>query len=51
MTTKVGVQRIMLESDYKTVVSKLNSKDRSIFGPVVEDVKGLLQTFGKSNVT
>lgn len=43
---EMGIDKLVLETDSKTVASKLNDNEkvRSIFGPIMEVVKGLLRT-------
>jgi ribonuclease HI len=47
MAREAGVPRIMVETDCKGMVTKLNSDgtDRSIHGPMVEDIKFWLRDF------
>lgn len=44
VANEMGIQKLVLETDSKTVASKLcdQEKDRSIFGPIVEETKKLL---------
>jgi ribonuclease HI len=47
MAKEAGVQKIVVETDCKGVVTKLNSDgiDRSLHGPMVEDIKFRLREF------
>jgi hypothetical protein len=47
-----GVTRLIMETDCMGVVSKLRSTemDRSVHGPLVEDIKVLLQDFGEFKI-
>jgi ribonuclease HI len=47
-----GVQKLILETDCSGIVTKLVSSelDRSVHGPLVEDIKKLLQDFGEIKV-
>jgi hypothetical protein len=45
MALEMGAEKIILETDCQNVVSKLRNEelDRSIHGPLVEDIKPLLR--------
>jgi ribonuclease HI len=47
-----GVQKLILETDCSGIVTKLVSPDidRSVHGPLVEDIKKLLQDFGEIKI-
>jgi ribonuclease HI len=52
MAREKGIQKIQLESDCQGAVSKLRNTemDRSVHGPLVEDIKKLLEEFEEASV-
>jgi hypothetical protein len=52
LAKEVGVQKLILQSDSQNAVHKISGgvKDLSSHGPIVEEVKGLLQSFEDSRV-
>jgi ribonuclease HI len=49
---ELGLEKVLLETDCAAVVSKLHGKemDRSIYGPLVDEVKLMLQEFAEAEV-
>jgi ribonuclease HI len=47
LALEAGVRRLLLETDSASAVTKIGGryKDRSVHGPLVEDIKDLLQGF------
>jgi ribonuclease HI len=49
---ELGLEKVLLETDCAAVVSKLHcrERDQSLHGPLVEDVKLMLQDFAEAEV-
>jgi hypothetical protein len=52
LAKSLGLRKVVLETDCATTVVKMVDKelDRSIHGPIVEEIKGLLQDFEEVRV-